>query len=153
MRRLIQRAARLLHIGLLPDSLRDSLEADGGLLWLEEGIPVTAILQGFKAPGMFCGYRRMSFIGFAALTNRRIVISAHFLNKAAVDVAYSNPLFRAVSFNVSDDGRNLSASFDADGILPDASGRVTLRLGVADVPGATRILTEHGNVDFRAPDG
>ena len=53
---MIQKAARFLRIGQLPDLLRTKIGAEGGFLWLEEGILVTAILRDFKAPGTFCGY-------------------------------------------------------------------------------------------------
>jgi hypothetical protein len=53
---MLKKVAGLLHIGQMPKALRTQLEGEGGLVWLEEGIPVTAILEAFKAPGISCGY-------------------------------------------------------------------------------------------------
>ncbi len=142
MTKMIQRAARFLGVGQLPDALRTQLDAEGGLLWFEEGIPVTAILREFKAPGTFCGYRRMSFLGFAALTERRLIVSARFFNQASVDISYDDPRFKDITFNV--DRKHLSLTFNAAGILPGAAGEVTLRLGLSDLPTVTQILAQKG---------
>jgi hypothetical protein len=151
MSTIIQKAARLLHAGQLPQALRTQIDAEGGLLWLEEGIPVTAILRGFKAPGTFCGYRRTSFVGFAALTQRRLIVCAHFFNEASVDVDYDDPRFKDITFKL--DGKRLSLSFNAAGILPSATGNVTLSLGVSDLPTVTQILVQKGVQGLGQPSG
>ena len=149
MRRLIKKTSQLLGIGQLSESLRTQIDAEGVLPLLEEGIPVTAILQGFKAPGIRCGYRRMSFIGFVVLTNRRLIVSASFHHKVCVDVAYEDARFRTITFDVI--RKRLSMSFEAAGLIPDASGDVTLNLGVADAATAARILREKGAIGFGEP--
>jgi hypothetical protein len=146
---MIQKAARFLRIGQLPDLLRTKIGAEGGFLWLEEGILVTAILRDFKAPGTFCGYRRISFLGFAAMTQRRMVVSARFFNQASMDVDYDGPRFKDITFSL--DGKHLSLSFNAAGFLPNAAGEVTLRLGVSDLPKATQILRQKGARGFGEP--
>ena len=70
MKTMIKRIAGFLKVGQIPMALRNELDAEGGPLWLEEGIPVTAILGRFKTWGIhwrsYTFYRRMAFIGFVA---------------------------------------------------------------------------------------
>jgi hypothetical protein len=139
---MIQKLARLFGIGQLPGTLRNQIDAEGGWLWLEEGISVTAILRGFKAPGNCCSYRQTWFIGFAALTRRRMIVSAGFYNKAVVNVPYDDPHFKDIDFSL--EGNRVCLSFNPARFLPDTSGDVTLRLGVTDVPTLTRVLSEKG---------
>lgn len=142
MRILIKKAAELLKLGRIPPSIRTQLDTEGGILWLEEGVPVTAILQSFKAPGICCGYRRMLFVGFLAINHRRLAAAANFFHKAEVNVAFDDPKFRAMTFSLT--GNRLSMSFDAAGVIPEASGEVTLRFAMSDPQVAVQILSERG---------
>jgi hypothetical protein len=142
MRRLIQTLANFLHIGQLPDALRIQLDTEGGLIWLEEGIPVTAILQCFRAPGIFCGYRRTSFVGFFASSEERLIASANFLDKVSLNLPYTDPRFDMITFGVA--RKRLSMRFDAKGLIPDASGQVTLRFALSDPHKFMSILERKG---------
>lgn len=111
---------------------------------------MTAILHAFKAPGIRCGYRRMSFVGFVAMSNRKLVASASFFHKAQVNVAFEDPKFKAITFRLA--GNHLSMSFDAAGLIPDASGEVTLRFAISDLRVAAQLLAERGG-SIGEPDG
>jgi hypothetical protein len=147
---MIKKVAKLLHIGQMTKALQRQLEGEGGIVWLEEGIPVTAVLRAFKAPGIRCGYRRMSFVGFVAMSKRRLVASASFFHKTEVNVAFEDPEFKAITFSVA--GNRLSMSFEAAGLIPDASGEVTLRFATFDLPVAAQLLAERGG-RIGEPDG
>ena len=151
MRRLIQKTARLFGVGQLPEALRRQMEAEGGLLWLEEGLLVTAILRGFKASGTVCSYRRMSFLGFAALSARRLIVSARCYDEASVDIAYDDPRFKAIAFRAA--GNRLSVSFNAAEFLSGAVGAVTLRFGVSDLSKVRQMLHEKGARGLDEPHG
>ena len=139
---IMQKITRLMHVGQLPQEARDQLVAEGGVLYVDEGIPVTAILQGFKAPGLFCGYRRMSFVGFLALSDRRIVVRTSFYNEASVNVGFDDPQFQAITFRTV--GKRLEMTFDAKGLIPRASGTVTLRVRLSDPSRVCELLRAKG---------
>ena len=139
---IIQKVARFLRIGRLPQAVRAQLESEGGVLFLDEGIPVSVILKNFRAPGAFCGFRFTSFIGFLALSGRRIVGRASLFHEASVNLAYEDARFPAIAFTV---GKNrLSLGFNAEGLIPKASGEVTLRFRVSDPGKIAGILKSKG---------
>jgi hypothetical protein len=141
---IMQKITRLMHVGQLSQKVRDQLDADGGVLYLDEGIPVTAILQDFKAPGVFCGYRRMSFVGFLALSDRRIVVRASFFHEASVNVAFDEPEFRAITFRLA--RKRLEMAFEAKGLIPRASGEIRLRARISDPVRVVELLRVKGAV-------
>lgn len=118
------------------------LESDGGVLYLAEGVITTAILTNFKAHQAQSMYRRIVFVGFFALSKRRIVVRAKCYNSVDIDVPYDDPRFKLISFAATP--RYLSLSFDASPLLPTASGRIELRLHIPDIPEAAAILEAEG---------
>ena len=75
----------------IPQAIRRQLQSDGGLLFSFEGIPISVALKDFRAPGIFCGLRLMSFIGFFAASESRVVASASFFHKVCPDQVVDNP--------------------------------------------------------------
>ena len=142
MSTLFQRVAHFLRFGRLPDEVRDQLESEGGMLFLEEGVVTTSILIDFKAPGVRCSYRRMTIIGFLALSEKRIVIRAKCWHKISINTTFDDPRFKAIVFNPSE--KYLSLSFDPSGFIPNASGQVEIRVHVPNVSKAVKILEEKG---------
>ncbi len=80
----------------------------------------------------------MSFIGFFAASQSRFVASASCFNKVWLDLAYDDPRLGRITFSA--DGRRLSMSFNADGLIPRATGDVTLRLRVPNALEIARML-------------
>lgn len=142
MNTVIQRIARTLRVGQIPQAIRRQLESDGEPLFCHEGILISVRLKDFRAPGIFCGLRQMSFIGFFAASQSRLVVSASCFNKAWLNLSYDDPRLGRITFAA--DGRRLSMSFNADGLIPRATGDVTLRLRVPDALEIARVLESKG---------
>ncbi len=71
-----------------------------------------------------------------------LIASANFYHKVHINVAFEDPKFKDLTFSV--DSKRLSMTFEAAGLIPDASGKVTLRFGVSDPKAVARILAERG---------
>jgi hypothetical protein len=142
MRKSIQKVARALRIGQIPQAIRRQLEADGAILCSHEGIPITVRLKDFRAPGIFCGLRLMAFIGFFAASERRLVVSAAFVHKVWINVSYDDQRLRGMRLKA--DGGRLSMDFNAEGLIPRATGDVTLRLRVPNAVQIARLLESKG---------
>lgn len=137
-----QRIAGFLHLGKMPVDVEAHLQSEGRMLYLAEGIAETAILRNFKAPGTRCGYRRMGFVGFFALTERRILASARYFHGIRIDTAFNDPPFKQLEFHATP--KYLSVTFDPSIHGPDMSGRIEIRLHLPDVATAARILADKG---------
>jgi hypothetical protein len=142
MSTIIQRISRTLGIGQIPKTIRRQLQSDGGLLFSFEGIPISVVLNDFRAPGIFCGLRLMSFIGFFAASESRVVASASFFHKVWLNLPYDDPRLHEIAFTPK--GRRLSIKFNADGLIPRATGDVTLRLRIPDAFEIARVLKSKG---------
>ncbi len=140
----MQRIARFMRLGQLPEKIRNQLNAEGGVRYLDEGVPITAILQGFRAPGLFCGYRSMSFAGYLAISEQRIVVHASFYNEASVNVRFDDPWLREIHFRRV--RNHLELAFNAEKVIPRASGEVCLRIRVTDVAQVAELLRAKGAV-------
>jgi len=142
MSSLFQRVVHFFRFGRLPDEVKTQLESEGGMLFLAEGVAMTSILTDFKAPGVRCSYRRMTIIGFLALSEQRIVIRAKCWHKIDVNTAFDDPRFKTIAFNSTE--KYLSLRFDPSGFIPDASGQVEIRVHVPNVSRAAKILEGKG---------
>ena len=142
MGKLLEKLIRVFHLGRLPDEVRIRLESDGGILYLAEGVVTTAIFTHFKAPQAHSSYRRIVFIGFFALSKRRIVVRAKCYNSIDIDVPYDDSRFKMISFTVKES--YLSLAFDASALLPTASGRIEIRLHIPNISDASTLLQEKG---------
>jgi hypothetical protein len=137
---LIHRLAARLRLGRLPDALRAQLESEGRILYLAEGILETAVFRHYRAPGFDSLYRRISFIGYFVLSERRVVVKAKCYHEINIDAAYDDALFQKMTFAVRP--RYLSLAFDASAQSAQASGRVEVRLHLPDVAAAAKTLEQ-----------
>ena len=138
----LQRLATRLHLGPLPDALRAQLESEGRILYLAECVRETAIFRDFRAPGVYSSHRRVSSIGYFALSERRMVARAKCYHEIDVNAVYDDALFKGMTFTV---GPNwLSIAFDASAQSPQASGQIEVRLHLSDVAAAAKIIEQAG---------
>lgn len=84
----------------------------------------------------------MSFIGFFAASERRLVASASFFHKVRVNLPYHDLRLRGITFTAN--GRRLSMNFNADGLIPKATGDVTLRPRIPNALEIARVLESRG---------
>ncbi len=138
----LQKLAARLRLGQLPEALRAQLESEGRLLYLAEGIMETAIFRRYRAPGAYSWRRRAVFIGYFALSERRLVAKAKAYHEINVNVAYDDPRFKAMTFTVRP--KYLALAFDASAQSAQASGQLEVRLHLPDVATAARILERAG---------
>jgi hypothetical protein len=113
-----------------------------GRLPAAEGIWETAIFRHYRAPQVYCRYRRMGFIGYFALSERRLIARAKGYHEIDVNVAYDEPRFQKLTFAVQP--RYLSLAFDASLQSPEASGQIEIRLHLPDAATAAQILEQAG---------
>ena len=139
---ILQKLAARLGLGQLPDTLRAQLESEGRILYLAEGIWETAIFRHFRAPSARSSYRRISFIGYFALSQRRLVAKAKCRHRVDVNVAYDDPRFHQMTFAVRP--KYLSLAMDASTQSPQMSGQMEVRLHLPDVATAAKILEQAG---------
>lgn len=137
-----QKLAAKLRLGRLPEALRAELEADGRLRYLAEGILKSVIFRDYRVPGARIHHRRMAFIGYFALSERRLVAGAKAFHEMDVKAAYDEDLFRKMAFAVQP--RYLSLVFDATDQDPQASGQIEVRLHLPDIPAVARLLEQAG---------
>jgi hypothetical protein len=142
METLVQKLAARLRLGQLPEALRAELEAEGRLLYLAQGIRETAIFRHYRASGVYSGYRRMGFIGYFALSERRLVAKAKCYHEIDVSVAYDEALFQQMTFTVRP--RYLALAFDASARNAAASGQIEVRLHLPDIRAAAQLLEQAG---------
>ncbi len=139
---LLQKLTSGLHLGQLPATVRAQLESEGRILYLAEGIRETAIFRRYRAPGAYIWRRAIAFIGYFALSERRLVAKAKQYHEVNVNVAYDDPLFKTMTFTVRP--RYLALAFDASAQSPRASGQIEIRLHLPDIAAATKILEQAG---------
>lgn len=142
MNTFVQRLAAGLRLGRLPGTVRAQLESEGRILYLAEGVLETAIFRQYRAPGVRSNYRRISFIGYFALSERRMVVKAKCYDEININVAYEDAAFKKMTFAVR--RRYLSLAFDASAQNAQASGQVEVRLHLPDVAAAAEILEQGG---------
>lgn len=138
----LQKLAAKLRLGRLPETVRAQLESEGRILYLAEGIMETAIWRRYRAPGACILARRMAFIGYFALSERRLVAKAKRFHEINVNVAYDDPRFKAMTFTIRP--KYLALAFDASAQGPQASGQIEVRLHLPDNAAATKILEQAG---------
>ena len=138
----VQRLAAGLRLGRLPGAVRAQLESDGRILYLAEGVLQTAIFRNYRAPGVRSNFRRISFIGYFALSQRRMVVKARCYHQININAAYDDAAFRKMTFAVRPS--YLSLVFDASAQSPEASGQVEVRVHLPDLAAAAQILEQRG---------
>ncbi len=138
----VQRLAAGLGLGRLPGAVRAQLESDGRILYLAEGVLQTAIFRDYRAPGVRSNYRRISFIGYFALSQRRMVVKAKCYHQININAAFNDAAFKKMTFAIR--GRYLSLVFDASAQSAQASGQVEVRLHLPDFAAAAKILEQSG---------
>jgi hypothetical protein len=142
MGKFLQRVIRYFHLGEMPGEVRAQMESEGGLMYLAEGVWETAIFRDFSAPGIYCAYRRIGFVGYFALSERRMVVRARCYDQININVAYDDVRFKNMVFAAREEC--LSVTFDPADHMPDASGRIEIRVHLPDVPAAASILEQRG---------
>jgi len=138
----VQKLAGILHLGRIPSLLRSQLEADGRILYLAEGVAETAIFKDFRAPGAYCSYRCIAFVGFLALSQKRLVVKAKFGHQISINMPYEDPRFHKLTFTATP--KRLSVAFDASLQGPGISGHLEVRAHLPDVATVTAILQKVG---------
>ncbi len=139
---LVQRLAAGLGLGRLPEAVRAQLESEGQIVYLAEGVPETAIFRHYRAPGVRSRRRRIGFIGYCALSERRMVVKTRCYDEVNINVAYDDALFKKIAFAVRP--RYLSLAFDASAQSAQASGEVEVRLHLPDVTAVAKMLEQAG---------
>ena len=141
----IQKVASFFHLGRLPDNVRTQMISEGGILYLAEGIAETAIFTDFRSPGIYCSSRRLTLIGFFALSDHRIVLRANCYHEILINTTYDDTKFKGITFKTSKTDQGfLSLTFDAAGYILAASGQVEIRLHLPDSSMAVKILNQKG---------
>ncbi len=138
----VQKIAAFLRLGRMPPSLRSQLEAEGRILYLAEGIAETAVFRDFRAPGAYCSYRCIAFVGFFALSQQRLVVKARFADQISINIPYEDPRFHQLMFTATP--RKLSVAFDASLQGPEMSGQLEVRAHLPDVATVAAILQRVG---------
>lgn len=141
---LTQRIAQLLRFGRVPTVIRQRLETEAPLLYIVEGVAETATLKNFRAPGVRCGWRKMGFVGFVVITEKRIVVKAGYYHHIDLDIAPADTRFQQISFVT--EGDVILIRFDASLKGTDYSGEVEIRL---HVPIPEEMIAALEKVDIR----
>jgi len=142
MSTLTQTVAAGLGLGRLPDAVRAQVESEGRIVYLAQGVLETAIFRHYKAPGVRTGRRRISFIGYFVLSERRMVVKAKCYNEIIVNVAFADDVFKKMTFAVRPG--YLSLAFDASAQSAQVSGQVEVRVHLPDVAVAAKVLEQAG---------
>lgn len=142
MATIVQKVAGGLGLGRVPGSLRAQLESEGPIRYLAEGILETAVFRHYQAPGFYSWRRRIAFIGYFVLSERRLVARAKCFHSIDINAAYDEPLFGKMTITAR--RRYLSLAFDASATNAQASGQVEARLHLPDVAAAAAILERVG---------
>lgn len=121
-----QRIAQVLGLGRVPAALRWQLESEAPLLYVAEGIAETVTLKDFKAPGVRCGFRKMGFVGFVVVTEKRLVAKTRSYHHVDLDLTFADPRFGQITL-AGEDGAFLMR-FDASIRGAGYSGQVEVRL-------------------------
>jgi hypothetical protein len=138
----LNKISSFFHSGKMPDEVMVKLESEGGILYKEEGIRETAIFQNFRSPGIYCGWRKIGFIGYFILSERRIIVQARCYDYININALYDAGAFQKIEFSVGP--KYLSISFNAADHLPKSSGQVEIRLHLSDISAAVDILRQKG---------
>jgi len=80
----------------------------------------------------------MGFIGYLALSQKRLAAHAGFWNRINLNVPYTDPRFAAISIQA--ERKTVALSYDASKMSPDASGRFTIRYHLPNPEEAARLL-------------
>jgi len=139
---IVQRLAAGLHLGRLPEAVRAQLESEDRILYLAEGILETAIFRHYGTPRFYSLYRRMGFIGYFVLSERRLIARAKCFHEIDISAAYDDELLKAMTFTARP--KYLSLAFDASAKDPQASGQIEVRLHLPDIAGVAKILEQVG---------
>lgn len=142
MSAILQKWAARLRLGQLPPARRAELESEGRILYLAEGIRETAIFMHFKASNARSRYRRVWFLGYFALSERRLVAKAKCGQEIDINVTYDETRFQKMTFAVTP--KYLSLAWDASAQSPQMSGQMEVRLHLPDVATAAKILEQAG---------
>ena len=135
---LLSSIAGKLGIGKIPSAIRAQIEADGGILYLAESAGATATFENFRSPGFYCACRKMGFIGYLALSEKRLAAHAGMWDRINLNVPYTDPRYDAIS--VQAERETIALSYDASKMAPKASGRITVRFHLPDPEEAARLL-------------
>ncbi|MDX9974382.1 MAG: hypothetical protein RBU21_15460 [FCB group bacterium] len=139
---LTQRIATFLHLGKMPLNILGQISSEGEILYSAEGIGETVILRSFRAPGHYASRRKMAFVGYFAITERRIVARAGAYNCIGINVSFDDPRFQQLEFKATE--KYLCIAYDASIQADNMSGQVEIRLHLPDIDKAARILAEKG---------
>ncbi|OBJ73463.1 hypothetical protein [Mycobacterium sp. 1274756.6] len=147
---------KLLGIGKLPPNLREQVEAEG-ILHFVDYVPVTRRFNG-AIPGMRSSHSVASYVGSMAFTSQRILATLSALPKVAgrtVDVRWDQPQTGAATVAVSESG--LLVEVNLDDTAPRFHGHLSLHYKteipetvLAQLPGRTMTFDPPAEYIFRA---
>ena len=141
---LTQRIAQVFGLGRVPPALRRQLEREAPLLYVAEGIAETVTLKDFRAPGVRCGWRKMGFVGFVIVTEKRLVAKARSYHHVDLDLTFADPRFQQITLAREDDV--FSMRFDASLKGSGYSGQVEVCL---HLPHQDQLVAALGKVGVR----
>jgi hypothetical protein len=137
-----QKVAGWFGIGRVSEDIRLRLMAESEIEYLAEGIWQTAIYSNFGAPGQYASSRRMGFVGYVAMSHKRLVARAGGYNRVDINMAFGDRKFGDVIWMLAPG--YVSLAFDAASHIPGASGRIEVRLHVPDAAELASKLVARG---------
>lgn len=114
---------RLFGIGGIPRKTRSQLEAEG-ILIADEGMGGCMISRKVKSPDRRCFHREEGFIGWLAVTRRRIVCFT--LGRRQINIPVADEKIRELHVKIPAKD-TLSISFDSAAFRKDWSGNIEFR--------------------------
>ena len=114
---------QLFKTGSIPAEIREKLEAEG-LLAADEGLRGTWFSKDFKAPGRRSLYKSRGFIGFLAISSKRIVAYAN--GRPQINLPVDDPLVADLHCELVGEDR-ICISFETAHFHTDWQGVVEMR--------------------------
>ena len=150
---LVRKRAWFLHLGRMSADMKTQLAAEGNILYSEESICQTVRFNNFRAPGFYRSSGIKGFLpGYFVLTECRVIAKARFFskidlnmyNKVDFNLRFDEPAFKEVVFLATP--KYLSIKYDPSTQIPEASGKLEVRLRLSDIITPARILLQKGAV-------
>lgn len=114
---------RLLGVGRIPEKIKKSLEAEVIEL-AEEGIGGSFTARNFKAPGKRYTYKKDFFVGWLAITQKRVL--SYTLGRRQINIMLDDPSLAKLFVQNPKPGI-LIISFNANVYHNDWSGKLELK--------------------------
>lgn len=114
---------RLFGLGRMPAKMRSALEAEG-LRLSDEGLSGVYVTRDLKAPGKRFKYRQEGFLGWLALSEKRLV--AYSFGKRQIHIACDDPKLSELQIALHKP-EELTLSFASEVFQPGWQGQIELR--------------------------